>query len=467
MPQYLQPSFTERASVMPRSRISCALFVAGIVIVTTSTWLSHFLESPVAAAQQAEKALGEAEAKSFSPLVKSLPFPPDAREIEFQKVFKEINYQSGSSLASLTDFYQRELKKRGWEHDDSALVQEKDRCDMTFKHDGAKIVLELRQRSDYTDVSLDCKGLDFTGADDPAGLLAAGVPQPRSYLYLQKEVKRPETIQDVVYRDDECHFKAPLALQDAFDFYLKALKSAGWQESRRPIITKDRRYTEFQRGALKLSVNIFAHEVGSRIILGYEDDRKDPVVPPLAAVAATTPTAGNTNSKSKGDKKAGDKKAVTPAMPAVDVSKNTGSATVTHGSEKFVLKYVAAYQSKSDGESRTTLLFCERPLPLERMQQMLATKDNVSVLDLYDGAPPNCLRVNVNGFTSFFFTMRSGGIGDSIENSDHDIKLEQGRVRGKLKMSEPKKVFDDPFQLEATIDAAVMTPTTRIGAKTR
>ena len=450
--------FIERARAMKRSNLRRAFFVIGISLLPSARFIPHTMGAPPTNAEVAGSERAPGSVAEFSNQAKALPFPADARDVEFDKTFKDIEFTSRSSLASLVDFYQREMQKRGWGQDAAALVQEKERVKMTFKHEGEKIEIELRQSSNDVDVSMDCEGLDFGGADDPAGLLAAGVPQPRSYLYLQKEVPRPESVRDVEYRSDECHFKAPLALQAAFDYYLKTLQGLGWRETRRPIVTKDRRYTEFKRGPIKLSVNIFSHDVRSRIILGYEDDRKEPLIPPLPAVASTLRTVRSSESVE-------DKKSEAMPKPSVDVSTNTGSATVTQGADKYVFKHVAAYQTKNGGDKTTTLVFSDRPIPLQRMQQMLAMKDDFSFDDLYEGSLPGCLRIQVNEHTSFYFTAQAVVVGDSLDDPERDLKIEQGRIRGTIKMRQPKVIFSEPFHLAATIDAAVLTPNTNIGQR--
>jgi len=448
---------------MRRSNLRHALLVLAISLVAGPRFIQHTNGAPpttagVAASEQGAEATAESGPRTFSKQAKALPFPPDAREVEFDATFGDIEFTSRSSLASLAAFFRREMQKRGWDEDASAAVQDKDSVEMTFKHGNAQVVIELDQRSDgRVDVSMDCEGLDFKGADDPAGLLAAGVPQPRSYLYLQKEVPRPGAVRELEYQGDGCQFKSPMALQAAFDYYLKTLKGLGWRESRRPIITGDRRYTEFKRGPITLSVNIFSHEVGSRIILGYEDERQEPTVPPLPAVAAI-PLVG-------GREPAG---GANPAVPAtekqvVDVLTNAGIATVIQGRNRHVFKHVAAYQTKEGGEERTTLVFSDRPIPLQRMQAMLATKDDFSFTDLYEFSTPGSLRILVSQYTSFTFNAGAVGIGDGFDDPEGEIKIEQGRARGTIKMRQPKEVFDEPFQVSATIDAAVLTPNTRLG----
>jgi hypothetical protein len=397
---------------------------------------------------------------TFSPLAKALPFPPDAREVELDATFDDIEFTSGSSLASLAAFYRQQMQRRGWEEDPSSAKADEESVELTFKHDGVQVVIELDQQSDNTvDVAMECEGLDFGGADDPAALVAAGVPQPRSYLFLQKEIPRPDSIQDVQYQGDECHFKSKLALQAAFDFFVRAVRDLGWRESRRPIVTDDRRYTEFQRGPVTLSVNIFSHEVGSRIILGYENEEKEPVVPPLAAVASAAPNVPGTPGAPSGGA-AGDATPDTSKVP-IDVSKNTGSATVTLGEEKYVFKHVAAYQNK-ESEGTTSLVFSEQPVPLAKMQSMLATKEDFRFSDLYEFAMPSSLNVDVNGYIGFSFSSGGTGIGSGIEDPDKQIQIEGGRINGTIKMREPDEFFSRPFRLEVTIDAAILTPNTRI-----
>ena len=118
--------------------------------------------------------------------VEALPFPPDAREVVLDATFDGIRFTSGSSLGALLDFYRKGMVKRGWTEDKSAFESDEGDAEMTFQHDGAEAVIEFYVASDGVRVSIDCEGLDFSLANDPAALIAAGVPQPRSYLFLRK-----------------------------------------------------------------------------------------------------------------------------------------------------------------------------------------------------------------------------------------------------------------------------------------
>lgn len=417
------------------------------IVFCFAAWLAW----PAAAQQES------GGANEFSDRAEALPFPPDARELEFDATFEDIEFKSASSLNALAAFYRREMARRGWTEDAEEAESDEDSIDMTFRHEGAKVVLELDQWSDDVRVTMDCETLDFSQTRDPAALIAAGVPQSRAYTFLQKELPRPEEIQDVEYRGgDACHFKSPLELQAAFDFYLKSLKSAGWRESRKPIIDSDRRYTEFQRRGHEVSVNIFSDEVGSRIILTYESEVKEPKIPPLAEVADAARPADAPGKPGEPLPEATDK-------VAIDVSKNTGSSTVTLGSKKYTFKHAAAYRTKDDGEETTRLLFCDRAIPLQKLQAAVAKGDDVSISDLFTSGFPEYLEISLNEYLGFSFSAGGTGIGNSFDDPVNEMTVADGRVKGTLKTRHPMEVFDDDFTISVSIDAAIITPNTRLG----
>lgn len=199
-----------------------------------------------------------------------LPFPKDARELEFRAVFGMVEFESPSSLAKLSDFYRIEMARRGWKATETEI--EEDEVTVTFQQGEAEVELNLDESSDYVDVSLDCEGLSFEGTDDPAALVELGVPQPKAYLVLQSEFMLPEDYRDQQYDGgDRRLFKSTLSLPELYEFLTKQLRAKGYRETRRPIVTEDRRYSEFAKRGVEISVNAFAHEIGSRVVLTYED----------------------------------------------------------------------------------------------------------------------------------------------------------------------------------------------------
>jgi len=206
----------------------------------------------------------------FTTDARKLPFPPGGGEVQFDATFGDIELVSGSSLAALTKFYRTEMAKRGWQEVEKK--RDEDSVEVTFKHGDAQVELTLDQRSNGVKVSMDCRGLSFAGANDPAGLAASGLPQPRSYVFLQKEIKLPAGVRDLEFEGgDRCLFKSDLGLQEAFNQIGQQLRAKGYRETRRPIVENDRRYTEFAKGKIEISVNIFSHEGGSRATLTYKE----------------------------------------------------------------------------------------------------------------------------------------------------------------------------------------------------
>ncbi len=206
----------------------------------------------------------------FTTDVRKLPFPKDARDLEFEVTFGDVKLVSNSSLDDLVLFYRTEMAKRGWQ--ETEKERDDDSVDVTFKHGEAEIELTLEQDSKGVEISLDTDGLSFEGTNDPAQLIALGLPQPKAYVFLQKEIKLPANVRDLEFTDgNRCLFKSDLTLQQAFDNLGAQLKAKQFRESRRPIVTADRRYTEFTKGRVEVSVNVFTHERGSRAILEYEE----------------------------------------------------------------------------------------------------------------------------------------------------------------------------------------------------
>lgn len=211
------------------------------------------------------------ENANFAADVRQLPYPKDARDIEFSSAFGDVEFQSRSSLAKLSQFYRTEMAKRGWQITETEI--ESDEVTITYQQGEAEVELNLDGDSDGVDVSLDCEELSFEGTDDPVELAKLGIPQPQAYLVLQRELKLPENYRDQEYDSgDRRLFKSTLKLPELYEFLTQQLRSKGYRESRRPILNNGRRYSEFVKNGVEISVNTFTHEIGSRAILTYEVD---------------------------------------------------------------------------------------------------------------------------------------------------------------------------------------------------
>lgn len=403
------------------------------------------------ASDQAEEVAAKLNAKA-------LPYPSDARDLKFNATFGMIDFKSGSSLKALAAFYLREMAKRGWIEDESEASMKEDSVELTFRAASGKFELELDQSSDYVDVSIDTDGVDFDGTNDPASLAALGIPQPRKALLLQKEVAIPADVQRLSFDDDSCMFYSTMKLEQAFAHFGDLIRKKDYQESRRPILSSSRNYTEFKRGEIELSVNIFTDPVGTRIVLEYDDGKKDPVLPPLPEVALT-----NSKGRSPAAMQAGGAGAAATPMEQIDVASNKGSATVTLGGERYVFSHVAAFRSKGDIEDAdsTSIVFSKQPIPFSQMQRKLAANDHFSFIDVSGFDMPTYLVVEVGKYPSLSLSVPGTGLSRGLKNAIDGMKIEGGRIRGTLKPS-AEDVFDEEFSFTATADAAIMTPYTTL-----
>jgi hypothetical protein len=399
---------------------------------------------------------GHLNAAEFSAEATALPFPPDARDLEFVAWVGAINYTSQSPLKSLAAFYLKEMASRGWEHDESAAEIDKDSIKLKFKHDRTSVKVDLRQGSKEVRVSLDCEKMQFNGSDDPAKLAAAGIPAARSALFVQRELPLPEVAVNLQYTGEGCTFKSPLSLQEAFDHFMKLAPRKGFRESRRPIVTDTRRYTEFKKGSAQLNVNVFTDAVGSRVILTYKDETREPTVPPLAAVALLPIKVGAAK-----DAESEATAAPVGATP-IDVTNNKGSASISYAGKQYTFNNVAAFRTKRSDERGPMVVFSAKPIPFQKMQSLISAKDDFSFNDLYDFSAPDRLIVELGDYLSCSFALSSTFVSHSVDNPVNEMKVEWERVRGTMKMP-PKEIFKgEQFSFTATVDAVIVTPRTRI-----
>lgn len=401
----------------------------------------------------------------FSNAVTSLPYPPDAKELEFTAWSGDIQYTSQSPLKSLAAFYLKEMATRDWELDESEVEIDDDSIELQFVHDDSQVELRLSQWSKMVRVRLDCEGLDFKGTDDPSKLVAAGIPMPRATVFLQKEIPLPKNVRDLSYDGDGLMLKSTMKLQETFDYFTKQVKSKGFRESRRPIVNDTRRYTEFKKGSIEVSVNVFEHEIGSRLVLEYEDQRGEPKVPPLAAVASLPiKNPGDPTGSGMTEDLAEDLAEHAVARTSINVIRNTGKAIVQCGNKRYSFSHVACFQTRDRGDYATEVVFSAQPIPYNKFQAMLQREDSPSFGDLYEFDFPDYLILQLGKYVNCSFSADGVGIGGHrFEKADNKMEISDGRVAGTFKM-EPEEILSRQFSFTASIDAAVMTPSTQLSS---
>lgn len=395
--------------------------------------------------------------RPFSQQAMHLPFPPDAREVEFDASFRDVEYTSASSLDSLAKFYQVQMQARDWIEDTAEASVEDDEIEMTFKHEEFEVVVTLSKNSDKeTEVDIDCEKLKWDGIDDPSGLVAAGVPQARSVLLLQQEIPRPQAISKLTFEDDECKFESTDSAKTVANFYIKELQKRGWKSQGSPTLFDQLCSLNYAKGPVTLDFTIFGNADGSRVMIRYENESPEPKVPTLAALAKgqRLPTAnpGEPSTPMPSE-------TPMPTETPLDFSTIKGSATVTYGGKKYVFNQVAAYQSKNSGEYRVIVQYANRPIPYDKMLPMI-NEEGFSFSELYRYNAPQMFGLTLTkGEISISFSAAGTTIyGQESDFATHDASIKNGRIAGSFKMTQPEEILDENFQFEAKIDAPILRP---------
>ncbi len=415
-----------------------------------------------------------AQAAEFNNKATALPYPPDAQELEFTAWAGDIEYKSPSPLKSLAAFYLKEMTDRGWSLDADELEIEDDSIELVFTHDDSSVEVDFSQWSGFVRVRLDCDELDFAGVENPAALAAAGLPVPAAVLFFQKEVPMPEGVQKLSYDGDGCTLKCTLKLQDAFAYFTKAVGAKGFRESRRPIITDTRRYTEFKKGSVEVSVNVFTDPVGSRVVLEHESSapgKRVAPLPPVTSLAEYLPKASESGGAAaeaaaalaRHPSSPESQAAAVAARRPVDATRNTGSATFQYGDRPYTFRHAAAFKNKGSADYATHLVFSNKPIPAGRLQEKLYSEEDFSFHQLYEWDSPETLIVTVGEYNSFGFSVSGVGIGRGVEQHVSTMQEKDGRIAGTFEMK-PEEVLSRQCSFKAKIDAVILTPETRIAA---
>jgi hypothetical protein len=303
---------------------------------------------------------------------------------------------------------------------------------------------------------MECKGLKYTGINDPAKLVAAGIPVPPAPIFLQGEFPLSDLAQDIDCDPEGCTLISSMKLAKAFEHFSGLIQGKGFRQTRKPYIGDSLNSTDFKKDSARLKLNVYLHEAGSRIVLKYEDPRGQTSVPPLPPVEALS-----MGKSGRGDKRVGTKQPARPdAKQSIDVTANKGSVTVTCEGKKYTFSNVAGYQEKGS-PSYTTIVFSSRPIPYDRIQAGVSKKLDFSFDELYDFDSPNYFTLRLGPSASFSLSVPGVGVGRGIEKSVNEMKIEAGRVRGTFKML-PDDDDDWRVSFTATIDAAIITPNTHI-----
>jgi len=501
---------------------------------------------------------------------KDLPIPRDARKLEYDATFGDIEFVSRTPLDSLTNFYRTKMAALGWKEDESAAVVEGDSVELEFAMGNMTVAVEMDADDDGNDVTLDCEGITWAGTADPAVLLAAGLPQAKSLVFLRQEVPIPDDANKVEWKGRECRFLSTMDAKSVVEYFAKELTNAGWKEDESDRFVTENLCTQlFQRGPVKFDVTIFRNRQakGSRITVKYENDSEDPdAIVVLDGADITEPPPGSEATGilaskipvpkgasdvkrdgdiemiifrsdldvmklaafyrqelgklgwkedeeeafldkdlgvgavtfAKGDEafriaiQDGGPKSKTRAIiqgegiawagsrptPAAVAETAPGAtvmrdplagdkdlfadekietvATVLYAGKKYALKHAAAYQKEEFEQLATVIMFCDKPIPLEKLRRAIA-KEDLSLFDVFEFEIPTYFEMTLTGdYTSITCFVEGASLNLTSDEIKATAVTRNGRVRGKVQLPKPKEFFGKPFRFDAAFDLELL-----------
>jgi hypothetical protein len=95
------------------------------------------------------------------------------------------------------------------------------------------------------------------------------------------------------------------------------------------------------------------------------------------------------------------------------------------------------------------------------MQSLVSKGGDFSFGDMYEFDMPDHMILQLGDYHGFSFSVPGVGLSYGIKDAVDETKIEGGRVRGKFEMR-PQEILNRPFSFTSSIDAAIITPNTRI-----
>lgn len=320
--------------------------------------------------------------------------------------------------------------------------------------------------------------LDNLEADEgrPAGKPTGGaakvaelpIPASASGVEYNKVVKMVEVTSDA-------------AMPEFARALLEALTEQGWETTQRPLIDDDSCIIKLRRGSSDMTAMGDGTDEGCKVTLMCKAldwsvvppsrlaAKKSPAKKSLAKTSPQRPSEKHADSDATPDDTAPDDstsddepKSAAPRRTARVVSaaeQKLASASLWVGATQHRLAHGVAYQVDRDGSTAVEVLLAVKPISGEKLAALHnAGRDGGDAA----GFDPHLkLRFNEQGALEYLFFYANGlsinRQNPNDENVQAQVELADGRVRGKVAMEKPEKIFDDEFRFDATIDVPLAT----------
>ncbi len=172
-------------------------------------------------------------------LTEELPWPADARQVEFSDELSIVRAQTSSDVESTARYYMREMKALGWTPNSLVEVLD-DSARIVFGADLDRLVLlRLSRQDDATRIAIERISSDelvamFRTEEPPAQEQAVEsvVKSPEPPGPNARRLPLPPDARDVEYdaEDEEIRFTSPQKIRQLVKFFREELVDHGWSE---------------------------------------------------------------------------------------------------------------------------------------------------------------------------------------------------------------------------------------------
>ncbi len=437
------------------------------------------------------------------PTPKSLPFPKDATEVEYDDFFESIDFKSPSSVKELTEFFTRQLTEKKWikeatEYDLETFVK------INFSHGKSTLSISIRAEDSGVEVAIKTKGMQWDGmkeeirkaeqlaeeteeAEDeaPPTKQVAGkslelpVRKERPKQGIEKLPKLPN--EATVVMDGK---KYQLTSIIAYEIYEDGQWWTRILATEKPIKQESLLANLKSTGTDKKADESYASWPPPYLQVTLDEDDKPwrlslqaDSTPGQGTGNEVTGTALVENGRARGTaqlKEPGDffdkvydgqisfdvpllTRQASPSKRLADAPKLNNSGSLTIGEKTYKLPNVVAYEMKQSDEPMTTIVFSERALNLAKVKAALDKKGADEYFEFI--AQVKLVVDAADKIDSIQIWADNTSISGN-EKIIGDVVIEDGRARGTANLAEPGEFFDKKYTFELSFDTDVLVAAT-------
>lgn len=142
--------------------------------------------------------------------------------------------------------------------------------------------------------------------------------------------------------------------------------------------------------------------------------------------------------------------------PAADAERGIVKGKLTYGTDITQFTHALAFPATKYGESSLMIYLSDKPMKLSVLRSK--SIGELSAYDLAADFDANLLSLSLEKESvSINASLKSGSISLSSTEIHADVRTQDGRLKGTLKMDKPQDFFDKPFLVELTIDVPLAT----------